>query len=250
MAVMIGNAVCDENGKAKGGQPGNQTGRELRVQAWYKNAKGWRVFRAKSPEVAEKLAWDCRAACENMNIGYNQAKRNTLYNAAKPFGFDCAKVDAPYECDCSSLVRVCLMYAGVRVNDFNTKSEPERLLATGEFDELTDAKYTDGPSYLKRGDILVTATKGHTAIVLTDGPKAKSDPEPEPDPQPSEKHVEVLGRSVNVRDRDSVKGRIFFTAHKGDSFPFVSVAPSGWYEVLTSRGNGYITSKPKYTRLV
>ena len=46
--VYVGGASIDENGHAHGGKAGNQTGRELRKQKWYKHKKGWRVFRAKS----------------------------------------------------------------------------------------------------------------------------------------------------------------------------------------------------------
>ena len=246
MTVYIGNAVGDEHGKASGGEPGNQTGKELRIQAWYKNKKGWRVFRAKEPAMRELLAYDMRAACENHAIGYDQKQRNTLYTVASAVGFDCERVATPCECDCSSLVRVCLAYAGVRVQDFNTASEPSRLLATGLFDEMKGTKYTDGYHYLKAGDILCTAVKGHTAIVLNDGDKA----EPDPAPPVTEQQVEVVGKSVNVRTADSKKGRILFTAHRGDRFPFVAVAPSGWYEIDTKKGQGFITSLPKYTKIV
>lgn len=78
-------------------------------------------------------------------------------------------------------------------------------------------------------------------------------PEPEPQPEPGptpERLVEVVGKSVNVRDADSKKGRILFTAHRGDRFPFVAVAPSGWYEIETRKGQGFITSLPKYTKIV
>ena len=34
MAVKIGNAVHDEHGKARGGQPGDQTGKEVQIQDW------------------------------------------------------------------------------------------------------------------------------------------------------------------------------------------------------------------------
>ena len=269
MAVQIGNAVCDENGKGKGGQPGNQTGKELRIQNWYLNKKGWRVFRAKSPEVAEKLAWDCEAACKNMAIGYNQSKRNTLYTAAKPHGFNCAEVTTLCECDCSSLVRVCLMYAGVKVNDFNTASEAARLLATGQFDELTDAKYTEKSDYLERGMILITKTKGHTAIVLTDGPKANKDPEPEPEPptpEPSKRIIVVIGKSVRVHRKPSVTSRTVWIAHSGayykaqgsnrpnDLYYLLDIADNGWYHISTINEEkdrtGYITNKAKYTKLV
>ena len=245
MTVYIGNAVGDEHSKARGGEAGDQTGKELKIQPWYKNAKGWRVFRAKSADVRKTLAINMRAACENRYIGYDQSERNTLYKEAAHYDFDCSKVTTSCECDCSSLVRVCLAYAGIIVKDFNTASEPARLMATGEFDELTDAKYTEKSPYLMEGDVLCTKVKGHTAIVLNDGSKAH-----EPEPVPTAQFVEVLGRSVNVRNSDSKKGRTILIAHKGDMLPFLGEAPSGWYEVLTSRGNGFITNLPRYTRLV
>lgn len=62
--------------------------------------------------------------------------------------------------------------------------------------------------------------------------------------------MEVVGGSVNVRTADSKKGRILFTAHRGDRFPFVAVAPSGWYEIETKKGQGFITNLPRYTRIV
>lgn len=243
--VYIGNAVGDEHNAAYGGEAGNQTGKELKIQPWYLNKKGWRVFRAKSADVRSALARDMRAACENHHIGYDQHDRNTLYKVASLDGFNCSKVKTDCECDCSSLVRVCLAYAGIIVKDFNTASEPNRIMATGDFEELTDKKYTDGSAYLMEGDVLCTKVKGHTAIVLNDGDKAH-----EPEPVPTANYVEVLGKSVNVRNSDSKKGRILYTAHKGDLLPFIEVAPSGWYEVMTSRGTGYITNLPKYTRLV
>ena len=81
-------------------------------------------------------------------------------------------------------------------------------------------------------------------------PKVFSDElEPGPEPTPTGEVVEVVGKSVNVRTSDSTKGKILFTAHRGDRFPFVAVAPSGWYEISTKKGQGYITNLPKYTKL-
>ena len=58
------------------------------------------------------------------------------------------------------------------VKDFNTSSEPSVLLSSKAFDEMKGTKYTDSSVNLKRGDILCTAKKGHTEIVLTNGSKA------------------------------------------------------------------------------
>ena len=176
--VYVGGASIDENGKAHGGLAGNQTGRELRKQKWYKHQKGWRVFRAKDAEVAERIARCMAAAVANRHIGYDQHQRNTLYQVAEPLGFDVSRVETDCETDCSALVRVCCAYAGVvgLPSGFRTTNEPKNLLATGAFSEMCGAKYTEQSAYLRAGDILCTATQGHTVVVLNDGPKAEALP--------------------------------------------------------------------------
>ncbi|MBQ3478064.1 MAG: peptidoglycan-binding protein, partial [Clostridia bacterium] len=177
MSVKIGSARIDENGRAKGGKAGDQTGREVSTQSWYRHAKGWRVFRAKDPAVAAKIAQDMQWACDNSHIGYDQGQRLTLYDVSKPLGFNCHLVKTKCETDCSALVRVCCAYAGVTLPNFRTPTEPAALLDSGAFVELKGAKYTDSDKYLKRGDILVTRTQGHTVVVLSNGSKAgKDDP--------------------------------------------------------------------------
>ena len=76
------------------------------------------------------------------------------------------------------------------------------------------------------------------------------EPAPEPPVPVPEQQVEVLGKSVNVHNADSKKGKILFTAHRGDRFPFLAVAPSGWYEIDTKKGQGFITSLARYTKLI
>lgn len=174
--VKIGSARIDENGNAHGGKAGDQTGKEVSTQNWYKHSKGWRVFRAKDPAAAEKIARCMQAACDNPKIGYDQGQRDTLYTVAKLVGFDCAKVAAACETDCSALVRVCCAYAGVMLPNIRTTNEPKALLDSGAFVELTGAKYTDSPDYLKRGDILCTRTQGHTVVVLSSGSKVEVAP--------------------------------------------------------------------------
>ena len=66
-------------------------------------------------------------------------------------------------------MRVCCAYAGIMARDFYTATEAAYLMDTGEFVKFTSSKYTDQDDYLGAGDILVTKTKGHTAVVLTNG---------------------------------------------------------------------------------
>ncbi len=68
MAVKIGSARIDENKHAKGGKAGDQTGVEVSTQNWYKHSKGWRVFRAKNPALADLIADDMEYACLNPSI--------------------------------------------------------------------------------------------------------------------------------------------------------------------------------------
>ena len=173
MAVKIGSARIDENGKAHGGLAGDQTGKEVSTQNWYLSSKGWRVFRAKNPSVAEKIAQCMERACKNSKIGYDQYQRNTLYKVAEPLGFDTAKVTTACETDCSALVRVCCAYAGITglPEGFRTGNMLSNLNKTGAFTELTGGKYQSQSTYLGRGDILVTKTSGHTVVVLSNGNK-------------------------------------------------------------------------------
>ena len=172
--VIIGSARIDERGKTTGGVAGDQTGKEVSTQSWYLHSKGWRVFRPVSAAAAAMIAACMQWACDNNKIGYDQNERNALYNAAKPYGFDVRKVTTAVETDCSALVRVCCAYAGIMLSDFNTATEASVLLSSGAFVELTDSKYTKQQDYLRHGDILVTKTKGHTVVVLSDGTKVES----------------------------------------------------------------------------
>ncbi len=173
MAVKVGSARIDENGKAHGGQAGDQTGKEVSTQNWYLHSKGWRVFRAKNPSVAEKIAQCMERACKNSKIGYDQYQRNTLYKAAEKVGFDVSKVTTACETDCSALVRVCIAFAGITglPEGFRTGNMPSNLNKTGAFTELTGSKYQSQSTYLGRGDILVTKSSGHTVVVLSNGSK-------------------------------------------------------------------------------
>lgn len=276
--VYIGNAVCDENGKAKGGDAGDQTGREVRREAWHNSEKGWRVFRPKSPDDAEKIADAMQGAINNPFIGYDQGERTTLYKAAAAVGFDPAAVSVPCECDCSSLVRVCCAFAGIMLKNFNTASEPDRLKKSGKFIELTGEEYTDRPDRLRRGDVLVTKTRGHTCVVLNNGKDAEDTGQnDEPLPIPKEhQYVLVKGRIINGKPQKSVyiragngkyrekahgiENEVIGTAHSEDRFPLIEQADKDpfWYRILYTHTKnkkeitetGFISSSTKYTEVV
>lgn len=175
MAVTIGSARIDERGKISGGRDGDNNGREVSTQSYYAKPASapWRVLRPKDAAKAARIAACMRMACANDHIGYNQSRRLTLYNLAKPHGFDVSRVTQNCSTDCSALVRVCCAYAGIAVGNFTTANEARMLLATGEFVEMADKKYRAGSAYLREGDVLVTPGKGHTAVVLSSGNKSE-----------------------------------------------------------------------------
>lgn len=242
MAVIIGSARIDENGKAHGGKAGDQTGKEVSTQNWYKHSKGWRAFRFKDPEKAEKAAKAMQAACDNPNVGYDQYQRTSLYTAVKYVGFDPAKAASPVETDCSALVRVCCAYAGVTLPNFYTGDQPKTLLDSGAFVELTGKKYTDSSDYLKRGDILVTKTSGHTVIVLTDGPKAADD-KPVADEPDTNYRVKILTGNWYVRTSSNKNAPSLGIAKAGESYPYLNVTENGWDKIFFNGEEGYVSSK-------
>lgn len=170
MSVRVGSARIDENGNLSGGKAGDQTGQEVMIEPWYKHSKGWVVIRAVNDDIRERIARDMEYACANDRIGYDQSTSWDLYDKSKAFGWDCSKVIQDTETDCSSLVRVCVAYAAEgHIPWFSTLNEVTVLRSTGLFEILTNSKYTDEDTYLKRGDILCTRTQGHTVVVIDNG---------------------------------------------------------------------------------
>ena len=171
MAVRIGHASIDENGNASGGRAGDQSGKELCVRDWY--TKGWNVLlRPVRADLAEKSAAAMEAACRNELIGYDQSGRNTLYEKAKAANFLLEAIEKACECDCSSLVHVCAIAGGAKLeygsNGYTTRTMVRAFVASGDYIKLTDSKYLVSDKYLLRGDILVKEGS-HTAMVLTNG---------------------------------------------------------------------------------
>ena len=183
MAVLIGSARSSYGNTTPGDQNG---GREVSTEKYYVHSKGWYVLRAKDPEKRERIAVAMERACANNNIGYSQPTRNTLYNDVKPYGFDPAKTTKKVNTDCSALVRVCVNFAGIKAGNFITSSEVRVLMATGSFMQFTDDAHCKSSVRLLRGDILVTRTKGHTVVVLSNGAKA---------------HEEVVSIAYKLGDR-------------------------------------------------
>ena len=236
MSVRVGSARIDEVGQIKYGIAGDQTGQEVSTQDWYLNSKGWVIIRAKDDEVREKIAYAMQRACDNENIGYDQSQRNSAFNwCKKANNYDPGAITAPVEVDCSALVRLCCWYAGIQVQSFTTSNEVSILRATGQFDIISDDR-TKSSDEQMRGDILVTATKGHTVVVLDDGAAIKKSNEDE-----------VIGvatarGSVKVRTGASTDFFSIGTAKKGQSFKVFEILENGWLKIEWNNGFGYTSN--------
>lgn len=250
--VRVGSARIDERGQAKGGKAGDNNGRECDQQDWYAHPKGWVVLRPLSRSVGQKIAYDMTAACDNPHIGYDQGQRLTLYNVAKPYNFDCAKVAEDCETDCSALVRVCLAYAGIMVGNFTTANEASVLMATGKFMKLTDAKFTKSPDYLRAGDVLVTKSQGHTVVVLNDGLLGGDDadiPAPSNPVQPDGAIKATTVGNYWLREKPGVMGARIGVVKDSSSVLVYGRSPSNpeWYGVkILHTPNGELKGEKGY----
>lgn len=171
MTVRIAHASIDENNRTKGGAAGDQTGREVCTRDWYNKPWGC-VIRFTDARMAEKVAQAMEAAASNNNIGYDQNERNTLLREARKYNYDVSKVNVKCETDCSALVSVACMYAGIpesvlvlNGNCAHTRNLKGILKSTGEVDIFTTPLYTTRPDKLKRGDILLKEGS-HVAVVI------------------------------------------------------------------------------------
>lgn len=251
MSILIGHSSIDENGKARGGQGGDQTGKEVCKREWYKAS--WDVLlRCIDPAMTEKMAVACEQACDNNNIGYDQNQRNSLNTEAKKVGYDLSKITTKCECDCSSLMCICAIAAGIPEsalyqggNMRTTRNMRAAFKATGKFEVLTDKKYLTADTYLKRGDILVNEGS-HTIMVLGNGAQAPNEPTPAPTPAPEKPSSDdVIGTavakgSINVRTGPSTSYKAIGIVRKGTKVEVLSITSNNWYKIVwPSAAEGY-----------
>lgn len=176
--MRIAHASIDENKTIKGGQAGNQTGKEVCVRQWYK--KPWtvllrhpdRLVRERIAAIAEALA----SPPANRIIGYDQNQRNTFHTIALKYKYnllDFINAAEPCETDCSAFVTCVCLFAGLNKLEYSgnapTTSSMKGVFKQAGFNVLTDSRYVDGTDYLSKGDILLKPG-AHVVIVLDDGP--------------------------------------------------------------------------------
>lgn len=61
--------------------------------------------------------------------------------------------------------------------------------------------------------------------------------------------IEVIGKAVNVRDADSTKGNVIGIVRKGEQYPCIGQAPSGWYIIKYFGKLAYISNRADLTKV-
>lgn len=188
MPEYIAHASIDENGKIAGGKAGDQTGKEVCTRTWYN--KGWgHVIRIDNEAIRERFANNMIDCANNDCIGYDQNQRNTLLGEAYKVSFDFTKIQTPCECDCSSMVAICLLGAIFTVFGEAAYERAKATLVVGEncattrtlrnriksltmitATVYTSATYTKSTTYAVYGDIYLKEGS-HVVCYIADGHK-------------------------------------------------------------------------------
>ena len=167
--AILGHAASAEDGSGFG-RPGDQTGREVRMENLGTDGNAWvYIYRyEKNATVANNIAEAMRQLCMNDMGGYSRETytgwgiyytRYGFWQAITDFG-DIRKINVPFNCDCSSAVSGCIRIAGISgaVRDMVTAVEDSVLKSLGF------TRYNYSLQATKKGDILWRS--GHTGIVV------------------------------------------------------------------------------------
>ena len=224
----ISNSGGDENGGIKGGQAGDQNGKEWCLKKWF-NRPWSAILRWPDQNIGTLIAQLGIDAALNNKIGYDQGQRNTYWTQLKKVGYYPAKITTPCEEDCTAGVNANVHAAGYLLGIPSIKDIPEtgvrssnmkKLYKAAGFKVLTDSKYLTSGDYLLPGDILLYVNH-HGATNITVGKRVKDDytyhdviadpsaykPSPTPTPEPAKLGDRVLkygdeGEDIRILQTD------------------------------------------------
>lgn len=104
MSAKVAYASISEKGTING-KPGNQSGKELKVTEYYDFGQTM-YFRFNNSTDAWYMGTIAERLAKNLQIGYSQGDRTSLYKQAKKTGWQSKQIADPCNCDCSQLVAV------------------------------------------------------------------------------------------------------------------------------------------------
>jgi len=138
---------------------------DLKVENYHRHDDGWYALRPKNILTARKLAQAMMSAVDNENIIGVDIECNELQAEIAKIGYsDIANIATPCKTGSAALARACCWVSGIRVPAFSMSEELDFLLGTFQFSKIAEPW---AEKDLRMGDILVTKTKRHTAIVVS-----------------------------------------------------------------------------------
>lgn len=165
-------ASIDERGKAKGGDAGDQTGKEVKTGSWY-NFNQTQILFWKDVSLAKKYVAALKYFASSNLVGYDQSERTTLYNELAKVKWKYPDLKVKVETDCSSLVLAavnCAVGKKLITSAANSSTMKSILMNTGLFAEKTGSRYKDSGDYLALGAILI-APGNHVISAIENGSK-------------------------------------------------------------------------------
>lgn len=232
--LKIGHAVSSETGKTDG-TPGNQNGRELRIQDWYN--RPWEVYiEPIDRDMGRKAADYVRRIIDCKLYGYSQLRRWSGYKEIMNHQLDVEHGNAS-DFDCSSLCIAAYIFSGAKLKATGYTRNMARLMEeSSQFRVYKDEAHVSSCDHAVAGSMFLSPGH-HVAMLLEDG-----------DPLELKEYVHVKG-SVRVRLLPIVGSTLYIA--RNEYLTLVSVDEySGWYEVYTPKGTGFITCNEKYTEVV
>ena len=180
---MIFNTQKNELGQLVGGQPGDQTGKEARIEAYpsYYRADSYPwdyILHCTNNELRlEAVRLACAGAANDM-LGYDSGDlKNTFWEEVRAADYDPALVRNPCSANCATSVLTFYRCAAIRLGieeameidcTENVWMMEEVLMETGLFEKITDEERLHSPDRNMAGDIY-TAESRHTIMQVSDG---------------------------------------------------------------------------------
>ena len=180
---MIFNTQKNELGQLVGGQPGDQTGKETRIEAYpsYYRADSYPwdyILHCTNDELRlEAVRLACAGAANDM-LGYDSGDlKNTFWEEVQAADYDPALVRNPCSANCATSVLTFYRCAAIRLGigeameidcTENVWMMEEVLMETGLFEKITDEERLHSPDRNMAGDIY-TAESRHTIMQVSDG---------------------------------------------------------------------------------
>ena len=170
MASVI-HASIDERGSARGGEAGDQSGKEVCLASFNPN-RGWnKVLRCTDQKIAKKMIKKGKKLCSSNLVGYDQNQRNTLHSQLVACAYSISayiRTGVKTETDCSAFMTAIALAAGVTGLEYptsgnapTTRTMVDAFTKTGLFQAIP---YTTGMT-LYPSDILVKEGS-HTAMYI------------------------------------------------------------------------------------